>query len=149
MSAASTCGGELLRQPGKGRRGDHLALVAGVGILPRLENAHPLANVDEMRRCVEPDLEPRGPQDRGDHRTRAALALRAGDMDDLVLRLGIAQRSAERPHAVEAEVVGGVLDDPQPLEVAERIEKSLGAGEGRNRLRLGGRFEVGARPLRG
>ena len=89
----------------------------------------PLADVDQVRAGVEPDLVAGGLEHRRDHRASAALALGAGDVDGLELLVRVAQLLEQGPHAIEVEVLAVVADDAQPLVVAERSEEANALGE--------------------
>src|SRR5262249_51669994 len=78
-----------LDQPGKLSMRDHLAV-----------DLNPLADVDQVRAGVEPDLVPAGLQHRRDHRAGAALALGSGDMDRAELFMRVAQLFEQGAHSL-------------------------------------------------
>ena len=66
-----------------------------------------LADVDQVRAGVQPDLVPVGLEHRRDHGASAALAFGSGDVDGSELFLRVAELLQQRPHAIQVEVLTG------------------------------------------
>ena len=86
-------------------------------------DAHPLADVDQVRAGIQPGLVAGGGQHRRDHRASAALTFSSGDVDRAEVVLRVAEFLEQQPHPVQIEVLRVIADDAQPLEVVERVDE--------------------------
>ena len=81
----------------------------------------PLLDPVHVGGAEQAGLPARGGQGGGDHRGRRALALGAGDVDDLAGQVGVAEPTEDPPHAAEAEV-GAAAGHRDPLEIDPAVE---------------------------
>jgi hypothetical protein len=95
-------------------RGDELA-DRRLGDLPAVD-PDPLADVVEMRRGVEADRQSGLPEHRLDHPRRRALPVRAGDLHDRHVTVGVAQFRQQRGRGL----------GPRPRPVPPEVEEEAG-----------------------
>src|SRR5207247_6111923 len=85
------CASHALRSRFPTRRSSDLVTLDGNAI-----HEHALAEVHEVRRSVLADAQAASPQQRFGRGERAALSVRAGDVDDRILAMRITQRVEDR-----------------------------------------------------
>ena len=73
-------------------------------------NLHPLAEIHQMRRGIEPDLQPAGRQSGRQHMRSRALAVGPGNMDAAELPVRMPKRFVKRRHRLNSRLISHLPD---------------------------------------